>query len=142
MGRVLAEQHDERGRILAVLGGVPGGLMLIWVFAAGDTSLLLWTLLPLAVAACGVALALSGHRIYEHGVEVYSPRGRRSFLCSDVAAVDVKRIKFLMQGIHTRTTYNVVLTPKQGQALRFQHIAPVGKEALIEELLQRCGAAA
>jgi hypothetical protein len=142
MGRLLVDQHDERGRILAVAGGVPAGLMLVWVFAAGDRSLLLWTLIPLALATFGVALGLTGHRIYEDGVEVYSPRGKRSLLCSDVQSVDVKPIRLLMQGIHTRTTYNVVLHAKQGPPVRFQHIAQAGKEALIEDFLQRCRAAA
>ncbi len=138
MGRLVVDQHDERGRILAAAGGIPAGLMLVWVFAAGDRSALLWALIPLALAAFGVALGLTGHRIYEDGVEVYSPLGRRSLSCSDVQEVDAKAIRFLMQGIHTRTTYNVVLRPKQGPPLKFQHIVPAGKEASFEEFLQRC----
>jgi hypothetical protein len=139
---MLVEQHDERGRILAVAGGIPAGLMLIWVFAAGDKSLLLWALIPLALAAFGVALGLTGHRIYEDGVEVHSPLGKRSLSCSEVVGMDVKPIRLSIQGIHTRTTYNVVLKAKQGPPLRFQHIAPAGKEALIEAFLQRCRSAA
>jgi len=142
MGRLLIEQHNERGRALAVAGGIPAGLMLIWAISAGDSTTALWALVPLALAAFGVALGLSGHRLYEGGVEVFSARGNRALLCSEVRDVDAKAIRLLLQGIHTRTTYNIVLRAKQGPPLRFQHIAPAGREAPVEEFLRRCRSAA
>src|SRR5687768_9559743 len=107
MGKLLLDQRSESGRALAALGTIAAGLMLVWVVMARETAVLPWTLIPVALAGAGVYLGLSGHRIFEHGVEVFSPRGAVAIACADVASGEAKRVAFRMHGIHTRTTYHV-----------------------------------